>query len=433
MSKLFLKISLGVLIAVIVSFYFAGYIFQSDMKNKYEQGIMDHFRGPIEVSKNIIINTNPDSIFIALESLKKYYDFPMNLMELNDNRLPNNIRDMNYNKDTVITIHVEGKPVIYIPIYEKNICLLAEPFKSPPKPGFTFLILLLFAVIIIVSVVGWILSYPLVRDLRVLESASEKIAEGNHEARAIIKSTGAVGNLAKTFNIMAENIQSLIKGQRQLLRAVSHELRTPIARLRFGIENLISDKFQETKAERLISINSDFDELNLLIEQLLEYNKYNTMRPELNKQNIIVYNELEYIISKMDIESINKELNVLIDISHDSTVHADKHLFNTAIRNLLANAVAYAKKQIIVYINEDGNYICIEVGDDGSGIPLEERERLFEPFARLDDSRDRKSGGAGLGLTIVKTIMDIHNGNIQINDSELGGALFKSYWPKNVS
>jgi signal transduction histidine kinase len=125
----------------------------------------------------------------------------------------------------------------------------------------------------------------------------------------------------------------------------------------------------------------------------------------------------------------DREVLVHAELPEKAEVHADPRLFQRALENLLRNAVRYGKSVVEVSIAEIDGYLHVVVDDDGPGIPVEERERVLQPFVRIEADRDRDTGGAGLGLAIVSRIVRRHGGTISVDDAPLGGARITTTWP----
>ena len=179
------------------------------------------------------------------------------------------------------------------------------------------------------------------------------------------------------------------------------------------------------------SMNADIDELDQLVAELLTYARFDRDKPVLEFQRQEIYPWLNEIVRQAKMGK--DKLSIEFEIAGQDFRYArfDPLLLARALGNLLQNAKRYASSEIkIVFSNENG-YFELSVDDDGEGIPEADRESIFDAFKRLDASRDRGTGGFGLGLSIVQQITHWHGGEITITDSSLGGASFTIRWPKN--
>lgn len=266
-------------------------------------------------------------------------------------------------------------------------------------------------------------SYLHWRELQSLSKTANDFGSGLLSSRAKVRKSASVYPLAQCMNLMAERIQRLIDSQRELLHSVSHELRTPIARLEFGLALLKNDAKNQQLEPRFISMENDLHELNDLVSELLSLAKIEQQQA-LPMQTINMAETLHLILNSLDHVLQSKKISHSLH-SQTSMIMGDPKLLGRALSNLLRNAAKYANQQIKVstFSNPSGG-IDITIEDDGPGIPENERERIFEPFYRLDRSRDRASGGFGLGLAIARKAITLHQGIIRADQSELGGARF---------
>ncbi|MET0090218.1 MAG: ATP-binding protein [Candidatus Thiodiazotropha sp.] len=236
--------------------------------------------------------------------------------------------------------------------------------------------------------------------------------------------------LADTFNAMAERMQRLIHSHRELTGAVSHELRTPIARLRFRVDMLEEPLAEEDLQRHVQGMRKDIVELEELVSESLSYSRLDRERPELVLESVYLTDWLQALLieTEEDLSGVTTRLN---SSPGDRQIQAplDTRLMGRAVKNLLRNARRHAASQVTLRIACEAGEARILVEDDGSGVPEQERERIFEPFARLDAARDRESGGVGLGLAIVSQIARWHDGKAWVENTAEGGARFVIAWP----
>lgn len=280
------------------------------------------------------------------------------------------------------------------------------------------------------AVAVWFWLRPVWRDLEALRQTARALGEGDFGARAPAARNTAFELLAETLNAMAERVQRLIATQKELSSAISHELRTPIARLRFALE-MLAETDEPAERERLWQMmEEDLDELDNLIDSSLTYARFEREQPELNLVGTDFIHWLEQQIA--DIRPLGGKLALTLDtggLPLSLRVELDRKTMPFAVRNLLRNAIKYAQTQIAVSTELVDGRIRINVDDDGIGIPEEERERVFSAFTRLDRSRDRTTGGYGLGLAIARLVLELHGGSATAHASPLGGARFTLEWP----
>ena len=303
------------------------------------------------------------------------------------------------------------------------------PFDEPVALTHLRSILIIsIALIVALAVLFWV--YPLWRDLRRLGTTTKMFGEGRFDIRAQLPKRSVLHRLANTFDAMAERIQRLISSHKELTNAVSHELRTPIARLRFGMQ-MLEDATDDAARERhMQSMNADIDELDRLVAELLTYARFDREAPkmEFTRQNVAPWLDEVLRQAQMGVSGISLERRVDC-AEHEKDAKFEPRLMARALQNLLLNARRYANNKIQVRFTRHNDECVISVDDDGPGIPPDKREQVFEAFTRLDASRDRGTGGYGLGLAIVHRIAQWHKGSVSATTSDLGGACFVIRWP----
>jgi len=280
------------------------------------------------------------------------------------------------------------------------------------------------------AVLVWLWIRPIWRDLESLRQTARALGEGRFEARAPAARSNLFSLLAETLNGMAERVQKLIAAQRELSSAISHELRTPIARLRFALEMAADTDDRSERERHWKTMEEDLEELDNLIDSSLTHARFERERPTLNLTPIALVPWLEEEVE--DLRILAGTLVLEVDLAHlppNLMARLDRKSMPYAVRNLLRNAFKYAKSRVRVTAEVKGDELLIHVEDDGIGVPEDERERIFDAFTRLDRSRDRTSGGYGLGLAIVRQVMEAHGGRAYADASSIGGARFTLAWP----
>jgi signal transduction histidine kinase len=299
--------------------------------------------------------------------------------------------------------------------------------RLPLELRLRLLTLSLFGVIFGIALWFWI--RPIWRDLESLRQTARHLGDGDFEARSPPAISQLVAPLADTLNSMAERVQQLLATHRELSCGISHELRTPIARMRFALE-MLTETDERKECERLWNMmDADLDELDHLIDTSLTYARLEREVAEPHYTSVLF---AEWLADEVDaVRLLGRQLEISLDTSslpNGLLIDLDRKVMPYALRNLLRNAFKYASRQIIVSSELDNDTILIHVDDDGIGIPPEEREHIFSAFTRLDRSRDRATGGYGLGLAIARRILELHGGTATANAAPLGGARFTLTW-----
>ncbi|TXG01292.1 ATP-binding protein [Massilia arenae] len=256
--------------------------------------------------------------------------------------------------------------------------------------------------------------------LQSLSQMADEFGAGKLSVRAHLKPSDAVYPLAERINHMAGRIEDLMESQRSLLHSVSHELRTPIARLEFALELLDAKARDPELSRRIAAMEGDLSELNNLVKELLDMSKLDSAR---TLQGAPV--ELDDLLRDCCATLPPSPQEVACELAAGlGTMEVDARLLARAVGNLLRNAQKYAQGRIVLSARRTPDGVEIAVDDDGPGIPLDERDRIFDPFYRLDRSRDRATGGFGLGLSIAQKAVVLHGGTLHVEGSPLGGARF---------
>ncbi|WP_192036101.1 ATP-binding protein [Halomonas sp. YLGW01] len=264
-----------------------------------------------------------------------------------------------------------------------------------------------------------------------LEQAATRIACGHLNTRVKVESGDFLGRVGMAFNGMASQVQSLLRAQQEMIRAVSHELRTPVARIRFAVQ-MVEDMTDSAPVKRQLSgIDGDIEELDGLIDEILTYAKLGNDHAQGVPQEAERVDCRELADNVVEaLAPLHANLRFRVMPGPPVEVVADPRYLQRALQNLVANACRHANGEVRLTLSEDGQVARLDVEDDGPGVPVTEREEIFKPFARLDDSRTRRSGGYGLGLSIVHKVMLWHGGSVMIDDSpDLGGARFSLLLP----
>ncbi len=282
---------------------------------------------------------------------------------------------------------------------------------------------------LIFGIALWFWVRPVWRDLEALRQTARDLGDGNFGARSPNARSQLFAPLSDTMNSMAERIQQLIATHRELSCGISHELRTPIARMRFALE-MLSETHEQQERQRLWSMmEGDLDELDHLIDTSLTYARYEREMPEPHFSRVEF---ASWLSDEVDaVRLLGKQLNMTVNtekLPENLLVDLDRKAMPYALRNLLRNAFKYASHNIQVSAECRGDLICIHVDDDGIGIPEGEREHVFSAFTRLDRSRDRATGGYGLGLAIARRVLELHGGTAIADAAPLGGARFTLSW-----
>ncbi|MGA9503414.1 MAG: ATP-binding protein [Terriglobales bacterium] len=315
--------------------------------------------------------------------------------------------------------------------------------ELPPGPRSFFgpndLHLLGFA-IILSGVVCYLLSWSVTSPVRRLRAAAQSLAAGDLSARTGAPVGGPRGELTelmRDFDRMAERIEGLVDSQSRLLKDVSHELRSPLARLSVALglarQRAASAVGAESAPELQNSLNrieTEADRLNQLIQRLLTISRLESGTDGLRKTRLSLLELVQQVAHDAEYETPGRGCRVVAqpDTADRFLVEADPDLLRSAIENVVRNATRYTAEGTSVEVRLERQRatngqeeVIVRVADCGPGVPAEALSKIFEPFYRLDDARNRQTGGAGLGLSIADRAIRLHGGQLRASNRKEGG------------
>ncbi|MFB6348151.1 ATP-binding protein [Moraxella sp. ZJ142] len=270
---------------------------------------------------------------------------------------------------------------------------------------------------------------PLERRLQLLQLGVDRVAQGNLDTKVQVVGSDDIARLSVTFNAMTAHIKRLIESQRELTRAVSHELRTPVARIRFAVDMLADTDDADSRQMQKEYIDADIESLNELIDEILTHAKLEEGSPKMDWEMVNLRELVEQL--ERETNALGKPINFICQLPPAKAVAmADRRYLHRVMQNLVGNALRYANSTVVLSAGVQKGEAFISVEDDGHGIDEKDREKIFIPFARLDDSRTRASGGYGLGLSIISRIAFWFNATLTVDESPAyKGARFTMRWP----
>lgn len=285
-------------------------------------------------------------------------------------------------------------------------------------------ILILFFMLITTIFLSRALTKPLVS----MKNATRKISKGDFSVSLPISSNDELGELSNSIRKLANDLNYLTKERNEFLASISHELRTPLTYIKgyadLGKKNNLAEK---DRINYLSIIYEEADHVNKLLEELFELAKMDENNFSIKKEKIKICEFMKSIIRK--IEPVYKSKGVQLDFicNEDAYVEIDPIRFEQVCFNLLDNSLKYSDihSTTTIEVKKRGNKIFILIRDQGIGIPSEDLPYIFDRLYRVDKSRSRLTGGFGLGLSIVKEIVNAHGGTISVDSKKNEGTCFK--------
>lgn len=280
-------------------------------------------------------------------------------------------------------------------------------------------------------IIGLLMAKRITKPLSDTVAIAKKIADGNYEVKnKDITGTKELDELTFSINHLAETLNKQESLRKQLTQDVSHELRTPLATVGMHLEAMIEGVWEPTK-DRLNSCYEEIERLTKLVKDLEKLSRTEGDNLNLHKTKVDLCELAEKAYDSFKIEMAKKNQKFEL-IGFQTFVTADRDRIYQVVYNLLSNAVKYTPEDghITIKIEDTEENATLSVQDDGLGISQEELPLIFERFYRADKSRNRKTGGAGIGLAIVKSIMTAHGGTVVATSEPGKGSCFTMELPK---
>ncbi|MDK2799093.1 MAG: two-component system, OmpR family, sensor histidine kinase BaeS [Clostridiales bacterium] len=275
--------------------------------------------------------------------------------------------------------------------------------------------------IILASILSLHVSKKFLRPIyRIKENAKLIENEKYKQLLNVETNTLELNDLSLSIKELAEKLEYQDALRKRLTSDIAHELRTPLATLQSHIEAFMDGIWEPTQ-ERLMSIHDEITRLTKLIKDLSDLSKIESEEIKLNMENVNLSALLNNVVDNFEPLFISKDIKIIKDIQHNVEMMGDADRLNQIFINLLSNAYKYTneKGSVTTKLTEYNGKISIVIEDTGVGIAKEDIVHIFERFYRGDASRSRETGGAGIGLTITKALIEAHDGTIKI-ESEIG-------------
>lgn len=301
-----------------------------------------------------------------------------------------------------------------------------------PQTDWRIRVLQILAAIFTTGLVCYGLARYLVAPIVKLRLATKTLSEGDLQTRIELKRRDELGKLAQDFNQMAQRIESLMLSQKTLNRDISHELRTPLARLGVALELARTKSNGETQPH-LARIERESYRLNEMISQILTLSKLETGLSNFQASRVNLAKIVKEVVADANFETSNENKQIEIAENQEAYVEGNERLLQSAIENIVRNAVKYTPENSVVKVSlaKENGTAKISVRDYGKGVEENKLKDLFRPFYRVDEARERKSGGVGLGLAITERAVAAHGGKVWAENAAGGGLIVKIELPLN--
>jgi two-component system sensor histidine kinase CpxA len=272
---------------------------------------------------------------------------------------------------------------------------------------------------VVIVLLCYLLALSLTSPLRKLQKTLELFGQGDLSARTGSRRRDELGQLSRTFDRMADRIQTLLTAERRLLLDISHEIRSPLARLGVVVELARNSDDVEGSLNR---IQREADRLNDLVGQLLQVTRAEGDRDKMARDSVRLDELVETLVEECAIEAHARSCDLHLTETPEITIKGDPELLRRAVENIIRNAIRYSPPGSPVDIALSDTEIAarISVRDYGPGVPPESLGRIFDPFYRVDSDRSRTGGGVGLGLAIARRAVELHDGSLKASNASPG-------------
>lgn len=276
-----------------------------------------------------------------------------------------------------------------------------------------------FLILVAVALVCWLLALNIANPLRELAHAVDRFGRGELDVRLNSRRSDEIGVLSRSFDRMTDRIGMLVTAERRLLQDVSHELRSPLARLSFAAELTRTADDRDAAVARL---KKEIDRLTTLVSTLLEVTRAEGDPSATPLEPVRLGELLRDVVEDCRMEAEVRGCRIGVTGNLDLPFRGDRELLRRAVENVLRNAIRHTPEGAAVDVDMEstGQSARICVRDSGPGVPEELLPRIFQPFFRVDDSRDSATGGVGLGLAIASRAIAVHHGRVWAENGSPG-------------
>jgi signal transduction histidine kinase len=425
MSSLFLRIYLSALGFLVVIFFITLYIANSLIPNN------EFFDNAQVLEQRISEYLSKDD----LEEVKKQLEmlnaaqseYHISLIN-NDDLSPAEQQRLKVSADG--RIKSDDKLISPFTVYSPPGSKWLLKFQEPSLSKFTInewldITLPLLLIFLTIAFALYLLIRKLTQPINHLSEVAQQLGEGKLKVRANSNLPKPMNTLASGFNTMAERLDKMIQEQQVMIGAIPHELRTPLGRIRFALDMTRNKQSVADLRQQIEKIDDYVDDMQETVDTILQLNRLQNS-DTIDKQDFDLCTLLESLLAPL--KNNHPQLDCQLDCQLENHVDGNQNLIKHAISNLLENAARHTRSSIRIRAWQEKQQTIVRVDDDGEGIPPDQHSRVFSPFLRLDKSRNRQSGGLGLGLALVNIIMKKHQGNATASSNPSGGARFELRW-----
>ena len=326
-------------------------------------------------------------------------------------------------------IRNEDGEISYVMVAFSSISDIYSAMESIRLIGLSIIVILL-AIVLFFAI---FLSYTTAKPFKNINAAIAKIDRGHLTDEIHMKGSSEVAVISASFNKMLDRINELENSRQLFVSNVSHELKTPMTSMKVLADSLLAqeDVPNEMYREFMQDLSNEINRENVIISDLLTLVKLDNPDMSMNISQVNINNLVESVLRLVKPLAEQKNIELVLESYRPIIAEVDEVKLSMAISNLVENGIKYNKQDGYVHVslNADRTYFYVKVKDNGKGIPADSIPRIFDRFYRVDKARDRATGGSGLGLSITKSIVLAHNGEIKVYSEEGRGTIFNMQIP----
>ena len=431
MRKVFLRFYLTVVVCFLATSLLIGGFYKQLIERANQRYLTDIFKSTVSIIEEELGDLPPSLWHDEASRLRGKLPVPVQIETLGEYTLtPENQKSLE--KGDIILLLDKGLYIHRIHKTDQIVVLGPIPFISDLDNISWLDLLALLLMGLALGLPTWLWLRPFWRDLLQIIQQSRRVGQGDFAARVSLDESSALASLGVTFNGMAHDVEELTASRRAMIDAVSHDLRTPLARMRYRLEAI---KSGAEAGAQVAAIERDLGQIDELIEEWLTMSSLDSPQMQMNIQPQAMLPWLNKLAGEFSLDGKAPELINQVELS-DPYMEIDSYYFGRAVSNVLSNARRYGGDHIVMTLSWSAGQAQLVIDDNGEGIPPEQRSRLLQPFTRIEGSRNKATGGFGLGLAIVMMIVRGHGGSASIDTAPQGGARIILVWPtalKNLS
>lgn len=322
--------------------------------------------------------------------------------------------------DTVVIESGHHQSYVYSRVTQGDGVIKIGPIMGFNPLPISSMVLMMIMGLLITALSAYLLVFSIERRVKSIQHGVNEFSKAPTQLPKLDEDADVIGRLAWSINSMSFRIYRLLSDQKQIIQAISHELRTPMSRMKFRLQVLEDERLTKAGEKSIKGMRKDIDEVNDLIHEALEFDR-GSLTHHITRVDLVEL--LKLVIQDLKVEFVATQIEFDANIPASITKQ-DSQQLKRLIQNIIQNACKYGNGKVVIRLLEQKESWLLKIEDNGPGIPDEMKLSIFSPFTRLETSRNKLTGGMGLGLAIADNIAQLAGIELTLEDSHLGGACF---------